>query len=209
MEKLVFVVDDDESVRTSVARLLRSAGHDVRAFSSAERFLEEYSHTSPACLVLDMRLSTASGFDVIDALARRDVTLPVIFITGYGSIPMTVRAMKAGAQEFLTKPVDSDELLRAVEEGLARAETDFEMQRELRESTQRYATLTQREREVLGLAIGGLMNKQIAIELGIQEVTAKVHKQKVMEKMGARNLIDLAKLAQRLKIASTKNRYTS
>lgn len=209
MEKLVFVVDDDESVRNSVARLLRSAGHAVKEFSSAEKFLEEYSDTSPACLVLDMRLSTASGFDVIDALALRDVTLPVIFITGYGSIPMTVRAMKAGAQEFLTKPVDSDELLRAVEEGLARAEADFAMQRELRESTQRYATLTQREREVLGLAIGGLMNKQIAIELGIQEVTAKVHKQKVMEKMGARNLIDLAKVAQRLKIASTKNRYTS
>lgn len=209
MEKLVFVVDDDEAVRASVTRLLRSAGHAAKEFATAEEFLEEPSHALPACLILDMRLTTSSGFDVIDALALKGITLPVIFITGYGSIPMSVRAMKAGAQEFLTKPVDGEELLRAVDEALVRAENDFLMHRDLMESTQRYATLTQREREVLGLAIGGLMNKQIAMELGIQEVTAKVHKQKVMEKMGARNLVDLVKLAQRLNIPSTKNRYST
>ncbi|WP_194722073.1 response regulator transcription factor [Noviherbaspirillum malthae] len=208
MEKLVFLVDDDEAVRVSVTRLLRSAGHAVKVFATAEEFLQESSHASPACLILDMRLSSASGFDVIDALAHKGISLPIIFISGYGSIPMTVRAMKAGAQEFLTKPVDSEQLLQAVDEALARAEADFETHRDLMESTQRYATLTQREREVLGLAIGGLMNKQIAMELGIQEVTAKVHKQKVMEKMGTRNLIDLVKVAQRLNIPSTRNRYT-
>ncbi|MFC7517511.1 response regulator transcription factor [Herbaspirillum sp. GCM10030257] len=209
MEKLVFIVDDDKAVRASVARLLRSAGHASKEFATAEEFLQEPSHAMPACLVLDMRLTTASGFDVIEALALKGSTLPVIFITGYGSIPMSVRAMKAGAQEFLTKPIDSEDLLRAVDEALVSAEVNFHAHRDLLESKQRYTTLTQREREVLGLAIGGLMNKQIAMELGIQEVTAKVHKQKVMEKMGARNLVGLVKIAQRLNIPSTKSRYTS
>lgn len=206
MEKLVFVVDDDEAVRASVKRLLRSAGHTAKEFATAEEFLQEPSHGAPACLILDMRLTTASGFDVVDALALKGVSLPVIFITGYGSIPMSVRAMKAGAHEFLTKPIDSEDLLRAVDEALDSAEANFHAHRELMESTQRYATLTQREREVLGLAIEGLMNKQIAMELGIQEVTAKVHKQKVMEKMGTRNLVGLVKVAQRLNIASTRSR---
>lgn len=208
MEKLVFIVDDDDAVRASVARLLRSAGHSTKEFATAESFLQEPSHALPACLILDMHLTTVSGFDVTDALALKGIRLPVIFITGYGSIPMSVRAIKEGAQEFLTKPIDSKDLLRAVDEALVSAEANFHTHRELMKFTQRYETLTQREREVLGLAIGGLMNKQIAMELGIQEVTAKVHKQKVMEKMGTKNLVDLVKIAQSLNIPSTKSRYT-
>lgn len=206
MEKIVYVLDDDDKVRQSLVRLLRSAGHAVTDFSTAESFLAEPLLAVPACLVLDMRLSTGTGLDVLESLSQKGATLPVIFVTGFGSIPLTVRAMKAGAQEFLTKPVSSDQLLEAVQNALLLSEKNLQTQNDRMESMQRYATLTAREREVLALAIGGLMNKQIASELGIQEVTAKVHKQKVMEKMSARSVADLVRLAERLNIQSVKSR---
>lgn len=206
MEKIVYVLDDDDKVRQSLVRLLRSAGHTVRDFSTAESFLAESLPAVPACLVLDMRLSAGTGLDVLESLNMKGATLPVIFVTGFGSIPLTVRAMKAGAQEFLTKPVCSDQLLEAVHNALLLSEKNLQTQNDRLESMQRYATLTTREREVLALVIGGLMNKQIASELGIQEVTAKVHKQKVMEKMAARSVADLVRLAERLNIQSLKSR---
>lgn len=206
MENIVFVLDDDDKVRQSLVRLLRSAGHAVKDFGCAASFLDEPLPTVPACLVLDMRLATGSGLDVLEALSARGAMLPVIFITAFGSIPLTVRAMKAGAFEFLTKPVPSEALLEAVRSALAVSEKNLHVQHDMLDSTQRYASLTAREREVLGLAIGGLMNKQIASELGIREVTAKVHKQKVMEKMGARSLADLVRAASRLNIESAKTR---
>lgn len=206
MEQIVFVVDDDDSVRQSLVRLLRSDGHAVKDFSSAEAFLNEPLPGVPACLILDMKMPTSSGFDVIEALARKGTMLPVIFITGYGSIPMTVRAMKAGAREFLTKPICSDELLAAVHDALKDAEQNLQSRSELAEFTLRYATLTPREREVLGLAIGGLLNKQIAMELDISEITVKVHKHKVMEKMQTKSLADLVRVAERLHIVKVKSR---
>lgn len=200
METTVFVLDDDDKVRQSLVRLLRSDGYPVRDFASAEDFLREPLPVVPSCLVLDMRLASGNGLDVLEALSRQGAMLPVIFITAFGSIPLTVRAMKAGAQEFLTKPVAADELLAAVRSALQVSEANLRAQRDRIESVQRYAKLTAREREVLSLAVGGLMNKQIASELGIQEVTAKVHKQKVMEKMGAKGLAELIRAADRLNI---------
>lgn len=194
MEKTVFVIDDDRAVRQSVSRLLRSAGHVSKEFESSESFLCEPLLPSPACMILDMYLASSSGFDVIDALEQRGIRMPVIFVTGHGSIPLTVRAMKAGASEFLTKPIDSETLLRAVDDALLLAQNNYQMQCDFLASKQRYDTLTQREREVLSLAIGGLLNKQIAHRLGIQEVTAKVHKQKVMEKMGTKSLAELVRM---------------
>lgn len=200
MNRTVFVLDDEAAVRESTSRLLRSAGYEAKAFSTAESFMSESLPMSPSCLILDMRLSTESGFDVLAALDVKGVRIPVIIITGYGSIPMTVRAMKAGAVEFLTKPVSSDTLLKAVDEALARAERDLHLQRSIFESKQRYENLTSRERDVFRLAIAGLRTKQIATELGIQHITARVHKQRVMEKMGTKSLTDLVRAAERLKI---------
>lgn len=206
MEKIVFVVDDDDSVRQSLVRLLHSDGYAVKDFSSAEAFLNEPLPGIPACLVLDMKMPTSGGFDVIEALARKGTMLPVIFVTGYGTIPMTVRAMKAGAREFLTKPISGDELLLAVRDAIEDAKQNLQSRSELAELTLRYATLTPREREVLGLAIGGLLNKQIAMELDISEVTAKFHKHKVMEKMKTKSLADLVRVAERLHIVKVKSR---
>jgi len=203
MQRLVFVVDDDDRVRLSSARLLQSAGYDVRDFASGEAFLQHALPQTPTCLILDMKMPNSSGFDVVDALAQRGEVIPVIVLTGHGSIPMTVRAMKAGVREFLTKPVAPESLLAAVEEALVFDQQSHDTRRELAALAVRYRSLTPRERDIFLHAAGGLLTKQIAAELGISEITVKVHKRKVMEKMHAKSVADLGRSAERLHIASS------
>ncbi len=206
MERIVYVVDDDDHVRAALVDLLGSAGYTAHGFASANQF---FSSTLPAiasCLILDMKMPGSNGFDVVRMLEQKGVVIPVIFLSGYGTIPITVQAMKAGAREFFTKPVHSDQLLLAVEQALSYAEHNLASSTEHAASTQRLGTLTPREREVLELAIGGLLNKQIATELGISEITAKVHKRRVMDKMEARTLADLVRAAERLQISRARSR---
>jgi FixJ family two-component response regulator len=195
----VFVVDDDFSVRKSIVRLLKSMGYPARPYSSAREFLDDWRHDpAPGCLVLDVQLPGLNGLELQEKL--RDAALPIsiIFITGHGDIPMSVRAMKAGAVDFLAKPFQDDDLLRAVEEAIAR---DSELQAEYseRESlAELYGALTPREREVMALVVRGLPNKRIAAELGTSEKTIKVHRGRVMEKMRVESVADLVRAAQKL-----------
>jgi FixJ family two-component response regulator len=193
-------------VRRAFVNLLDSAGYDVLAYESAAAFFRHPLPDVPACLLLDLRMPGADGFDVSAELERTGIDLPVIFVTGHGSIPLTVQAMKAGAVEFLTKPVEPDDLLRAVGDALAVASTNRQQRREMDDLRRRHQTLTAREVETMQLVIGGLMMKQIADELGISEITAKIHKRKLMEKMGARSLPDLVRYAERLRIVHTRSR---
>jgi FixJ family two-component response regulator len=206
MPNIVYVVDDDDAVRASIGRLLFSAGHRVEEFATAAQFLQHPFECVPSCLILDVNMPSQDGFHVLDALSAMGNRLPIIFLTGFGSIPLSVRAMKAGADEFLTKPVSADELLAAVDNALAKAAGSFDLNREHAEQVQRYQLLTPRERTILELAIAGLLNKQIAGELRISEVTAKVHKRRVMEKMQTRTLADLVRVSERLGIASARGR---
>ncbi|MBV8625499.1 MAG: response regulator transcription factor, partial [Herbaspirillum sp.] len=197
MERTVFVVDDDGMVRTALLRLLASASLAARGFASAQEFLQAPLPAAPCCLLLDMQMPGSDGFEVVRQLEQRGDNLPVIFISGYATIPATVQAMKAGAHEFLTKPIQDERLLGAVGEALEIAERQLLARVEHATSTSRLETLTPREREVLELAIGGLLNKQIATELGISEITVKVHKRRVMDKMQTRTLADLVRTAER------------
>jgi FixJ family two-component response regulator len=203
---MIFVVDDDDAVRASVVNLLESDGYAVHAFACARTFLAAALPPGPACLVLDMHMPALGGFDVVAELARVDAGIPVIFLTGFGSIPMSVQAMKAGATEFLTKPVQPEELLGAVRTALADDSSRLAQRRELAGLRARLASLTPRERETMELAIGGLLNKQIAHAMGISEIMAKTHKRKVMEKMHARSLPDLVRAAERLQVTSSRHR---
>ena len=206
-ESLVFVVDDDTSVRQALTSLLQSVALRVEAFGSVADFLKERrleNGVAAACLILDVRLPGVSGLDFQAELARADTHLPIIFITGYGDIPMTVRAMKAGAVEFLIKPFREQDLLDAVQLAL-----QGDRDRRIRESAvfktrARFEALTHREQEVFGLVTTGLMNKQIAGELGVSEITAKVHRGNVMRKMGVRSLADLVRMADALGIRQAK-----
>jgi FixJ family two-component response regulator len=202
----VFVVDDDDAVRASVVNLLASHDHAVRAFSCARAFLATPLPLAPACLVLDMHMPSFDGLDVVAELTRMEAGIPVIFLTGFGSIPLSVQAMKAGAMEFLTKPVQPDLLLGAVRAALAGDAARLDERRALADLRRRYASLTPRERETLELVIGGLLNKQVADAMGISEIMAKTHKRKVMEKMQARSLPDLVRGAERLRIVSSRHR---
>jgi len=206
MERIVFIIDDDDQVRISLVRLLSSAGYTVTAFASASLFFCHPLPAQPCCLIVDMTMPVINGFDVVRQLEQRGDALPVIFISGHGTIPMTVQAMKAGAREFFTKPIISEQLLDAVEEALSFAEKNLLSRTERVASTTRLEKLTPREREVLELAIGGLLNKQIATELGISEITAKVHKRRVMDKMEAKTLADLVRVAERLQISRARSR---
>ncbi|MBG7620148.1 response regulator transcription factor [Herbaspirillum sp. AP02] len=206
MESTVFVVDDDEMVRTALLRLLASASINARGFASAEAFLQETLPRTLCCLLLDMKMPGSDGFEVMRRLEQRGDAIPIIFISGYGTIPTTVLAMKAGAHEFLTKPIEDERLLSAVEDALAIAGRQLHTRTENAASTSRLETLTPREREVLELAIGGLLNKQIATELGISEITVKVHKRRVMDKMQTKTLADLVRTAERLHIHSARHR---
>jgi FixJ family two-component response regulator len=194
LEPMVYVIDDEEMVREALARLLRSAGFNAQGFASATEVLSQELPRVPMCILLDMNLKTTDGFDVQNQLAQKGIQVPVIFLTGYGSIPMSVRAIKAGAHEFLTKPVDDDELLEAVRRALAQDEANLAERAFNADVLRRAALLTPREMDVFELAVEGRMIKQMAHELGTQEVTVKVHKRRVMSKMQAKTLIDLARM---------------
>jgi FixJ family two-component response regulator len=202
----VYVVDDDDSVRASVLNLLQAEGIDARGFSAGADFVAHARADAPSCLVCDMQMPELDGLEVAAELARLGKAIPVIFMTGFGSIPLSVRAMKAGAIEFLTKPVEPDALIQAVREALALDAEGLASRRELADLRRRHASLTPREQETLRLVIGGLLNKQIADELGVSEIMAKTHKRKVMEKMAARSLPDLVRDAERLQIEKTRSR---
>ena len=198
MPPTVFVVEDDPSMRAAVEDLVRSVRLQVRAFASPEEFLESDSPETPGCLVLDVRLPGMSGLALHEELVKEGITLPVIFITGHGDIPMSVRAMKAGAFEFLTKPFHHQELLDAIH---AAIERDRDSRREtvlITDLRKRYATLTERERQIMTFVVVGRVNKQIAAELNLSEITVKVHRGQVMRKMQAGSLPELVRMADRL-----------
>jgi FixJ family two-component response regulator len=203
-EAIVFVVDDDQEVRISTARLLQSADLSVETFGSAQEFLSSPRRDGPACLVLDVRLPGVSGLDLQRALTEADIRIPIIFITGHGDIPMSVQAMKAGAVEFLTKPFRDQDLLDAIEEAIERDRAARRQRAELAGLRGRYAQLTARERDVMAQVVAGLLNKQIAAELGTSEQTVKVHRYHVMHKMQAESLADLVRMAEKLGIPHTK-----
>ena len=197
-DQTVYVVDDDASVRTALKRLLGSVGFACQTFGTADEFLRTPRTEGPQCLLLDLRLPGTSGLDVQRELAGIERPLPIIFITGHGDIPVTVRAMKAGASEFLTKPLREQELLEAIRKALDR---DREALRKRSEATglrRRYDELTPRERQVMRLVVTGLLNKQVAAELGISEKTVKVHRAQVMQKMHAGSLAELVRMADHL-----------
>jgi FixJ family two-component response regulator len=199
-EPVVFVVDDDDSFRNALVNLLRSVGMQVEAFASAQSLMTAQWPEAPACIVLDVRLKADSGLAVQNELARAGVELPIIFMTGYGDIPMTVQAMKAGAVDFLTKPFRDQDLLDAVTRAVNGDRTRREAQKSLLQLKQRFQTLSSREQQVMTLVAKGLLNKQIAAELGLSEITVKVHRGQAMKKMGARTLADLLHQAVMLKI---------
>jgi FixJ family two-component response regulator len=199
-ENVVFVIDDDASLRASLVDLFGSVGLYVEAFGSAADFLCSERPDCPSCLVLDVRLPGLSGLDFQADLAQANVRLPIVFITGHGDVPMTVRAMKAGAFEFLTKPVRDQDLLDAVQRVLALDRARREMQRSVDELRARFESLTPREQEVITRVGSGLLNKQIAGELGVTEITVKVHRGNAMRKLGARTLADAMRILQTLRV---------
>ena len=203
-DAIVFVVDDDEGMRQSLKNLVGSVGLRVEAFASAQEFLRSKVTDVPGCLVLDVRLPGLSGLDFQKRMADAGIQIPIIFITGHGDIPMTVRAMKAGAVEFLTKPFRDQDLLDAIQQALERDRIAREQRAEMGELRGRFDSLTPREREVMGLVVAGLLNKQIAGELGTSETTIKIHRHQVMEKMGAGSLAELVRMADRLGIPTPK-----
>ena len=198
---VVFVIDDDTSMLRSLSSLLRSVGLEARVFSSAPEFLRAQRPDAPGCLVLDVRLPGMSGLAFQQELAKAGIGLPVIFITGHGDVPMTVRAMKAGAVEFLTKPFDDQVLLDAVHGAIERDRERRRAAAQLAELQARYRTLTEREREVFELVIAGRLNKQIADELALSVVTVKVHRGQVMRKMLAKSVVDLVRMADQLGVS--------
>ncbi len=203
-EPIVYVVDDDLSVRRSTERLIRSAGLKVQTFISAREFLKHPRIEGPACLVLDVRMPGLSGMDLQRELMQAKNPLPIIFITGHGDIPMSVRAMKAGAVEFLTKPFRSRGLLEAVRAAIERDRSAHKERSETGELRQRYEQLTPREREVMALVATGLLNKQVAGELATTERTIKFHRAHIMQKMRAESLADLVRMAEKLGISSQR-----
>jgi len=192
---LVFVVDDDASVRKSLARLLKAAGYEAETFASVRDFLARRPHDGPCCLVLDVRMPGLTGLDLQEALRAAGQRLSIVFITGYRDVPVSVKAMKGGAVDFLTKPVDEETLLGAIQQAVARTLADRRQQARVTEIRNRIATLTPREAAVFALVVTGMLNKQIGSELGIAEKTVKVHRARVMEKMRAGSLAELVRLA--------------
>jgi FixJ family two-component response regulator len=197
----IFVVDDDESVRDALVSLIRSAGLGVETFASAPEFLNRQQMDEPSCLVLDVRLPGLSGLDLQQRLAEINVSTPIIFITGHGDIPMSVRAMKAGAVEFLTKPFRDEDLLNAIREAIQRDGFARRRQAEIAALRDRYESLTAREREVMDLVVKGLLNKQAAAQLGVSEITIKVHRSQIMQKMRASSFADLVRMSERLRLS--------
>ena len=203
-DPIVFIVDDDLSVRRSTERLVQSAGLKVQTFTSAREFLKSARFEGPACLVLDVRMPGLSGMDLQRELTQSGIHIPIIFITGHGDIPMSVRAMKAGAVEFLTKPFRSRSLLDAIRAAIERDRSAHKERSETGELLQRYEQLTPREREVMALVAAGLLNKQVAGELATTERTIKFHRGHIMQKMRAESLADLVRMAEKLGISSRR-----
>jgi FixJ family two-component response regulator len=199
---IVFVVDDDISVRESLELLIRSEGWEPETFASAQEFLARPRSLVPSCLVLDVTLPGLNGLELQKRVAIERTDVPIIFITGFGDVPMTVQAMKAGAVEFLTKPFSDDVLLSAIRNAIERSKTALGREAEMQVLRDRYASLTRREREVMALVASGLLNKQVGGDLGISEITVKAHRGQVMQKMKADSLADLVKMAGRLGLAS-------
>ena len=201
---IVFVIDDDPSVRSSLKFLISTVGLQVESFDSAETFLNRKPPDTASCLVLDVRLRGLSGLDFQRELAARNIPIPIVFVTGHGDIPMSVRAMKAGAVEFLTKPFRDQDLLDAVRIALERDRARREQEKKVTELQQRFESLTPREQEVISMVVSGMLNKQIAGRLGTAENTVKVHRSRAMEKMHAQSLADLVRMIERLKGPSPK-----
>jgi FixJ family two-component response regulator len=202
----VFLVDDDASVRRALARLIKSAGHNVQTFASAREFLGTKPGSQEAgCLVLDVRMPGLTGIDLQRELQTMNRNLPIVFITGHGDIPMSVNAMKAGAVDFLQKPVKDQDLLKAIEQSLARAAMDQSEREEIDQIQERAKSLTPRELEVMALVVTGMLNKQIAFKLGTVEKTIKVHRARVMDKMGMDSLAELVRIAEKINIPPKKN----
>jgi FixJ family two-component response regulator len=203
-EPIVFVVDDDPSLRNALTNLFRSVGLRAEVFASAPELLRSKLPDVPSCLVLDIRLPGQSGLDFQDELAKADIHIPIIFMTGHGDIPMSVRAMKAGAIDFLTKPFREQDMLDAVATAIERDRKRRDSEKSLSEVRSRHASLTPREQEVLAFVASGLMNKQIAAEIGLAEITVKIHRGHIMKKMGARSLAELVRMAEQLGVRRAK-----
>ncbi len=204
LQSIVFVVDDDPAMRNALTNLFRSVGLRAEVFGSAPELLQSKLPDIASCLVLDIRLPGLSGLDFQTELAKANIRIPVIFVTGHGDIPMTVRAMKAGAVDFLTKPFRDQDMLDAVARAIERDRKRREDERIVSDVQARFESLTPREREVLALVTAGLMNKQIATEIGLAEITVKIHRGHIMKKMGARSLADLVRMAEMLGIRRAK-----
>jgi FixJ family two-component response regulator len=200
---IVFVVDDDVSVRESLESLLRFEGWQPETYASAQEFLVRPRVQTPSCLILDVSLPGLNGLDLQKRVAAERTEMPIIFITGHGDVPMTVQAMKAGAQEFLTKPFSDEVLLAAIRQALERSRIALGREMEMRGLKDRYASLTHRERQVMALVASGKPNKQVGSELGISEITVKAHRGRVMEKMKADSIADLVKMAGKLRLTRT------
>jgi FixJ family two-component response regulator len=202
-QPVVFVIDDDASLRESLSSLFRSVGLQVKTFASAPEFLASRLPDSPSCLVLDVRLPGPSGLDFQSDLAKANIHIPIVFMTGHGDIPMTVRAMKAGAVEFLAKPFRDQEMLDAVQLGIERDRSRREAEKTAAKLRSGFDSLTPREQEIMSFVTAGLMNKQIAGEMGVSEITVKVHRGNVMRKMGAKSLAELVRMAEALGVRRT------
>jgi len=201
---VIAIVDDDPSVREGLESLVRAAGWRAQTFASAQEFLAHPRAEAPSCLILDLQLPGLSGLDLQKRMAEAELEIPIVFLTGHGNIPASVQAMKAGAVEFLTKPFDEQDLLRAIHEAIARDRRNRQQHAEISELRGRYESLTAREQEVMQQVVSGLLNKQVAAELEISEFTVKVHRGQVMRKMRADSLADLVRMADKLGIRSRK-----